>query len=145
MSKDLATINCDSPIEVKLEDTQLKDQEDNNDKIELFKKLEFKQLLADIDSDVPETEDNSDKTFEIEPTFDHVDLEHLNEAVIHFEIDGSNYLKDQILKFGFHTGEQHIVINADSIKDYPDLIKWLEDENTSKSVYDAKKTYVAFS
>ncbi|BGE82196.1 DNA polymerase I [Staphylococcus petrasii] len=143
MSKDLATINCDSPIEVKLEDTQLKDQEDNNDKIELFKKLEFKQLLADIDSDVPETEDNSDKTFEIEPTFDHVDLEHLNEAVIHFEIDGSNYLKDQILKFGFHTGEQHIVINADNIKDYPDLIKWLEDENTSKSVYDAKKTYVA--
>ncbi|MFC0137333.1 DNA polymerase I [Staphylococcus petrasii] len=143
MSKDLAIINCDSPIEVKLEDTQLKDQEDNNDKIELFKKLEFKQLLADIDSDVPETEDNSDKTFEIEPTFDHVDLEHLNEAVIHFEIDGSNYLKDQILKFGFHTGEQHIVINADNIKDYPDLIKWLEDENTSKSVYDAKKTYVA--
>lgn len=143
MSKDLATINCDSPIEVNLKDTQLKDQEDNKDKIELFKKLEFKQLLADIDSDVPETEDNSDKTFEIEPTFDHVDLEHLDEAVIHFEIDGSNYLKDQILKFGFYTGEQHIVINAESIKDYPALIKWLEDENTSKSVYDAKKTYVA--
>ncbi|PNZ67926.1 DNA polymerase I [Staphylococcus croceilyticus] len=143
MSKDLATINCDSPIEVNLKDTQLKDQEDNKDKIELFKKLEFKQLLADIDSDVPETEDNSDKTFEIQPTFDHVDLEHLDEAVIHFEIDGSNYLKDQILKFGFYTGEQHIVINAESIKDYPALIKWLEDENTSKSVYDAKKTYVA--
>ena len=142
MSKDLATINCESPIEVNLEDTQLKNQEDNKDKIELFKKLEFKQLLADMDSDVPETEDNSDRTFEIEPTFEHIDLKHLDEAVIHFEIDGSNYLKDEILKFGFYTGEQHIVINADSINDYPDLIKWLEDENTIKSVYDAKKTYV---
>ncbi|GGG83601.1 DNA polymerase I [Staphylococcus pragensis] len=142
MSKDLATINCESPIEVNLEDTQLKNQEDNKDKIELFKKLEFKQLLADMDSDVPETEDNSDRTFEIEPTFEHIDLKHLDEAVIHFEIDGSNYLKDEILKFGFYTGEQHIVINADSINDYPDLIKWLEDENTIKCVYDAKKTYV---
>ncbi|MCJ1667976.1 DNA polymerase I [Staphylococcus sp. NRL 19/737] len=143
MSKDLATINCDSPIEVSLKDTQLNHQEDNTDKIELFKKLEFKQLLADIDSDVTDNDDNSDRTFEIDPTFDHIDFNHLNEAVIHFEIDGSNYLKDQILKFGFHTGDQHIVINADSIKDYPDLIKWLEDENTCKSVYDAKKTYVA--
>ena len=49
-SKDLATINKNSPIEVTLQDTVLKNQDDNKDKIELFKKLEFKQLLSDIDS-----------------------------------------------------------------------------------------------
>ena len=37
MSKTLATINCDSPIEVSLEDTKLPDQSDTDDKIELFK------------------------------------------------------------------------------------------------------------
>lgn len=37
MSKDLATINKNSPIEVTLQDTVLKNQDDNKDKIELFK------------------------------------------------------------------------------------------------------------
>ncbi|RQN22979.1 DNA polymerase I, partial [Paraburkholderia tropica] len=50
MSKDLATINVHSPIEVSLEDTKLNLQDDTTENIELFKKLEFKQLLADIDT-----------------------------------------------------------------------------------------------
>ncbi|MEC5377956.1 DNA polymerase I, partial [Staphylococcus hominis] len=66
----------------------------------------------------------------------------LDEAVIHFEIDGSNYLKDDILKFGFYDKERYIVVDADNIKDYPELIKWLENENSKKVVYDAKKTFV---
>lgn len=76
------------------------------------------------------------------PTFEYVDFNHLDEAVIHFEIDGSNYLKDDILKFGFYDKERYIVIDADNIKDYPELIKWLENENSKKVVYDAKKTFV---
>lgn len=51
MSKELATINRHSPIEVTLNDTKLNDIKDNHEKIELFKKLEFKQLLADIDNE----------------------------------------------------------------------------------------------
>ena len=62
--------------------------------------------------------------------------------MIHFEIDGSNYLKDDILKFGFYDKERYIVVDADNIKDYPELIKWLENENSKKVVYDAKKTFV---
>ena len=46
--------------------------------------------------------------------------------MIHFEIDGSNYLKDDILKFGFYDKERYIVVDADNIKDYPELIKWLK-------------------
>ena len=76
------------------------------------------------------------------PTFEYVDFNHLDEAVIHFEIDGSNYLKDDILKFGFYDKERYIVVDADNIKDYPELIKWLENENSKKVVYDAKKTFV---
>ena len=53
------------------------------------------------------------------PTFEYVDFNHLDEAVIHFEIDGSNYLKDDILKFGFYDKERYIVVDADNIKDYP--------------------------
>ena len=142
MSKDLATINVHSPIEVSLEDTKLTLQDDTAEKIELFKKLEFKQLLADIDTP-SNNEEVIDKTFEIEQDFQNVDLNDLNEAVIHFELESTNYLKDTILKFGFYTNHQHVVINAEDVKDYKHLVQWLEDKNTTKIVYDAKKTYVS--
>ena len=142
MSKDLATINVHSPFEVSLEDTKLTLQDDTTEKIELFKKLEFKQLLADIDTSST-NEEVIDKTFEIEQDFQNVDLNDLNEAVIHFELEGTNYLKDTILKFGFYTNHQHVVINAEDVKDYKHLVQWLEDKNTTKIVYDAKKTYVS--
>lgn len=142
MSKDLATINVHSPIEVSLEDTKLTLQDDTAEKIELFKKLEFKQLLADIDTS-SNNEEVIDKTFEIEQDFQNVDFNDLNEAVIHFELEDTNYLKDAILKFGFYTNHQHVVINADDVKDYKNLVQWLEDKNTTKIVYDAKKTYVS--
>ena len=142
MSKDLATINVHGPIEVSLEDTKLTLQDDTTEKIELFKKLEFKQLLADIDTSST-NEEVIDKTFEIEQDFQNVDLNDLNEAVIHFELEGTNYLKDTILKFGFYTNHQHVVINAEDVKDYKHLVQWLEDKNTTKIVYDAKKTYVS--
>lgn len=142
MSKDLATINVHSPIEVSLEDTKLTLQDDTTEKIELFKKLEFKQLLADIDTSST-NEEVIDKTFEIEQDFQNVDLNDLNEAVIHFELEGTNYLKDTILNFGFYTNHQHVVINAEDVKDYKHLVQWLEDKNTTKIVYDAKKTYVS--
>lgn len=143
MSKELATINRYSPIEVTLNDTKLSDIKDNHEKIEFFKKLEFKQLLADIDNKASEFEQEQKQvSFDILPTFEYVDFNHLDEAVIHFEIDGSNYLKDDILKFGFYDKERYIVVDADNIKDYPELIKWLENENSKKVVYDAKKTFV---
>ncbi|HHD6302393.1 TPA: DNA polymerase I [Staphylococcus aureus] len=141
MSKELATINVDSPIEVKLEDT-LTHQDEQQEKIELFKKLEFKQLLADIDQSAS-GEDAIEKTFEIETSFDNVDFTSLKEATIHFELDGGNYLRNNILKFSLFTGEKHIVINADDIINYAELVSWLENPNTKKVVYDAKKTYVA--
>ena len=142
MSKDLATINVHSPIEVSLEDTKLTLQDDTAEKIELFKKLEFKQLLADIDTS-SNNEEVIDKTFEIGQDFQNVDFNDLNEAVIHFELEGTNYLKDANLQFGFYTNHQHVVINADDVKDYKNLVQWLEDKNTTKIVYDAKKTYVS--
>ncbi|HCZ3970015.1 TPA: DNA polymerase I [Staphylococcus aureus] len=142
MSKELATINVDSPIEVKLEDTLMTHQDEQQEKIELFKKLEFKQLLADIDQSAS-VEDAIEKTFEIETSFDNIDFTSLKEAAIHFELDGGNYLRNNILKFSLFTDEKHIVINADDINNYVELVSWLENPNSKKVVYDAKKTYVA--
>lgn len=142
MSKELATINVDSPIEVCLKDTLMTNQDDQQEKIELFKKLEFKQLLGDLDQTIGK-EESEEKTFDIDTTFDKVDFGSLKEAAIHLELDGGNYLKDNILKFSLFTGDKHVVINAEDIKKHEELVKWLENPKTKKVVYDAKKTYVA--
>lgn len=47
---------------------------DETEKIELFKKLEFNQLLAEIDS-VEATQEQKDKTFEVESNFDHINFQ----------------------------------------------------------------------
>ena len=41
-------------------------------------------------------------------------------------------------KIGFYDGVDHVVIDSDQLKEYPELIKWLENETTEKIVYDAK-------
>lgn len=141
MSKALATINCESPIEVKLSDTKLPDELDETAKVELFKKLEFKQLLEQIDVD----SDNSnveEKEISVVDHFDQIDFATLEEANIHFELDGTNYLKDDILKFGFYDGSHHVVIDANDIDKHKGLVQWLENGQTAKVVYDAKKSYI---
>ncbi|OFM43883.1 DNA polymerase I [Staphylococcus sp. HMSC068D08] len=143
MSKDLATINCDSPIKVNLKDTIMGDLNDNKDKIELFQKLEFKQLLNDIDSSASENNSETEHNFEVVHHFDNINFKKLDNAIIHFEIYGSNYLKDKILKFGLYAQNQYIVISAEDIHQYTELIEWLENDHNNKIVFDAKKTYVA--
>ncbi|MDW4041960.1 DNA polymerase I [Staphylococcus saprophyticus] len=141
MSKELATINCDSPIEVTLADTKLPESPDSTAKIDIFKKLEFKQLLDQVDVEGTHTS-AEELELEITSDFSNVDFNELSEATIHFELDGSNYLKDDILKFALYDGSNHVVIDADNVHDYPELIAWLENDKTEKIVYDAKKSYI---
>ena len=141
MSKELATINCDSPIEVTLADTKLPESPDSTAKIDIFKKLEFKQLLDQVDVEGTHTS-AEELELEITSDFSNVDFNELSEATIHFELDGSNYLKDDILKFALYDGSNHVVIDADKVHDYPELIAWLENDKTEKIVYDAKKSYI---
>lgn len=140
MSKQLATINRESPIEVTLEETKLPEDVDQSQKIELFKELDFKQMLNQIDVDA-DVETTSEKTYAIETDFSQIDFNQLKQAALHFEVDEGDYLTADILKFGFKAEDHFVVINADEIQNNSDLIQWLEDEQTEKYVYDAKKTY----
>ncbi len=141
MSKQLATINVDSPLEVNLKDTQLPESIDEQDKIELFKKLEFNQLLNNLDVESVDSGD-TELDIEVQTLLNAIDFTQLASATIHFEIDGSNYLKDDMLKFGIYAQDQHVVVDAQEVAAHDALVKWLEDPNTEKVVYDAKKTYV---
>lgn len=140
MSKQLATIKRDSPIEVSLKDTKLPDDVDQTAKIDLFKELDFKQMLNQIDVSA-EDKTEEKREYEVEHNFENINFNDLSEASIHFEVDEGDYLTADILKFGIQADGHFVVINAEQINDYPELVEWLENDQTRKRVYDVKKTY----
>ncbi|MBI5974218.1 DNA polymerase I [Staphylococcus canis] len=143
MSKTLATIERHAPIAVQLKDTKIPDTNDETQKVQLFKELEFKQLLDAMDQSVAESVESTEYSFEPTPDIDVIQFENLNAASIHVEIEGVNYLKDTILKFGIYDGHHYVVVTPEILKEHDMLKQWLEDKNTQKYVFDAKKTYIA--
>ncbi|WP_239723904.1 DNA polymerase I [Mammaliicoccus sp. A-M4] len=138
LSKDLATINRDSPIEVTIDDLKLTDYSDE-EKIKLFKTLEFKQLLDQMDAS---TEASDDRVIEYIDSMDDFDFKNKKEASIHFETNENNYLKADVLGFAIQTENQVFVITEEEFKQNKDLHEWLEREEVSLSAYDVKKTIV---
>ena len=141
MSKTLATINRQSPISVSLADTRLPDSYDESDKIALFKELEFRQLLEDVDR--TPSEEMPSKTFEVSTDLSLIDFGTLEEAAVHIEVSGANYLKDPLLKFGVYDGAQHIVTSVEALSDHQAAVDWLQNPKTAKVTYDAKKLFIA--
>ncbi|WP_422404443.1 DNA polymerase I [Mammaliicoccus sp. JADD-157] len=138
LSKDLATINRDSPIEVTIDDLKLTDYSDE-EKIKLFKTLEFKQLLDQMDAS---TEASDNRVIEYIDSMDDFDFKNTKEASIHFETNENNYLKADVLGFAIQTENQVFVITEEEFKQNKDLHEWLELEEVSLSAYDVKKTIV---
>lgn len=138
LSKELATINRDSPIEVTLDDLKLTDNGDE-EKIKLFKTLEFKQLLDQMDAS---TEASDDRIIEYQDHLNDFDFANIKEAAIHFETNENNYLKADILGFAIHANDKAYVISLEELKQNTELHAWLENENVKFSAYDSKKTII---
>ncbi|UXR72538.1 DNA polymerase I [Staphylococcus sp. IVB6240] len=143
LSKKLATIHRESPIAVSLEDTRLPDSYDETDKITLFKELEFRQLLDEVDS--TPSDDGPTKTFDVSTDLSMINFDALEEATVHVEVSGANYLKDDILKFGIYDGAHYVVVSADKLNEHPSIVDWLSNPHTSKVTYDAKKLFIVMN
>ena len=92
----------------------------------------------DVDADV---ESESAKEYKVETDSDAIDFDQLDAAAIHFEVDEGDYLTADILKFGLHTDDHYVVIDGSEVTQHSALVQWLENKDTKKYVYDAKKTY----
>ena len=138
LSKELATINRESPIEVTIDDLKLTEQS-NDEKIKLFKTLEFKQLLDQMDASAEATDDREIK---YSTDIDDFDFDSVNEAAIHFETNEANYLKADILGFAIHANDETYVVSLDVLKEHKKLQQWLENDQVTFATYDAKKTII---
>ena len=142
MSKQLATINRESPIEITLSDLPY-DGYQKQKVTAMFKDLGFQSLLNKVSGD----EEDEQNTILEEITFTHVeevteDLFTENTAMV-VEMLGDNYHQEEILGFGIVNEQGRYFLPTTVALDSTIFKKWLEDSTKEKVLFDSKKTFVA--
>lgn len=140
MSKQLATIETNAPIEVSLADTVIPDK-DETKKIELFRELEFKQMLENLDTT---SQIESSKAIEINNDYQSFEFKAIDAIALHLKCYQDNYLKNEILGLGIMYNDETFVVQPEDITKNKSFIILLGDENVKKHVYDAKAVKVMF-
>lgn len=143
MSKDLVTINRDSPIEIKIDDIVYEGYSEHEVSTK-FKELGFLSLLDKVSADSIDS-DAPTELKEIEFTIVDEVKEELftNQDAFIVELAGENYHSDDILGFSIVNENKKFFVPVDVALHSDVFEKWAEDETKEKQVFDAKKTLVS--
>ena len=143
LSKKLATIYREAPIEVGIDETSYSGP--NKDQlVTLYKELGFQSLLDKLDDSFT-IEENTLTEIQYE-IVENVTKDVLKEdSAFYVEIIEDNYHYAPILGFSISNEAGNFYIPFDVAKQSADLKAWLEDESMRKYVYDAKRTIVALN
>ncbi|WP_047981619.1 DNA polymerase I [Ornithinibacillus contaminans] len=144
MSKELATINCDSPIEITLNDLTYTGYANQN-VAALFKELGFQSLLTRIGSDDVESEVSSQALEDISYTIvDHVTADMFSgQEALNIEMISDSYHTAPIEGIGIVNQENAYFIPTEVAANSEAFRAWAEDEKQEKVVFDAKKSLVS--
>lgn len=141
LSKQLATINTDAPVEVSID--SLKYEGKNLEKlVPFYKEMEFKQFLAKLDL-VEEEVELEDILFEVVHEY-HEDM-FTTDMALYVEMMGDNYHTEDIVGVAWGTKQKIYVTNDLALFENEVFCAWLADPTRLKKVYDAKRTYVALN
>ena len=141
LSKTLATINTESPVDINIEDLKYEGK-DLEKLVPFYKEMNFKTFLQKLN--VVEDEPEMD-----EVTFEVVDVATPemfgDETSLYVEMLGDNYHIEDIVGVAWGTKEKIYVSNHEAIFEDPAFQAWLFDESKKKKVYDSKRTQVALN
>lgn len=143
MSKKLATIDCDAPLTISINDIDYEGF-DLKKVIDIFKELGFNTLLEKLGEEVVgEEEVIEDISFEkvTELTSDVL----TDEAVLYVEVLEESYHNADIIGFSVINDNGQYYIPAQVALSSELFQKWAEDESKHKIVYDGKKSIVALN
>ncbi|TYR82184.1 DNA polymerase I [Priestia megaterium] len=140
MSKKLATIYCDAPIEVTIQDAQYEGV-DSSKVVDLFKELGFQSLLDKLGASEEENAIFEELKFEYVEEI-HDDLFTKESALI---VEGfeENYHHNQLLGFGISNENGNYFIEQSIALQSSKFVNWLQDDKMKKSVFDGKRTIVS--
>lgn len=141
LSRKLATIDTDAPIEVKMGDLEY--QGDNQEQlIRFYQKMSFNSFLERMDVD---TDTNVSDLAEIEYSL--LDEKALKQIVsdtgvqtVIVESLGENYHTTPIIGLAVESGDKYYATDDVGILENQDFKDWLADKSKEKYVFDYKKT-----
>ncbi|ASK62992.1 DNA polymerase I [Virgibacillus phasianinus] len=144
MSRDLVTINTESPIEIGLKDIPY-DGYQSNKVSAIFKDLGFQSLLARVNGE----EDTSDQLQDSIQEIEFEVLEHVTEDIftgkesLVVETMDDNYHQAKIEGFGIANEAKAYFIPADVALQSEEFKTWATDKTKDKYLFDAKGALVA--
>lgn len=142
LSKELATINRTSPIEISLDELSY-DGFEYEDVYELFSELEFRTLLDRLrgDGEAGEQAPLDEIKFQV---VDQITEEMLtDEATLHVEMITENYHEADVEAIAIANENGIFVFTIDVLLASEEAKAWLADETKEKAVFDLKATQVA--
>lgn len=142
MSKELAKILREAPIDIQIGDIQFKEY-DKEKVIALFKELGFQSLLNKFDdSDEAAVDDAVLEDIEFEMLEEIKDEILTDHSYFYVEVLDDNYHYADILGFSIVNEKGAFFIGKSTALNSPAFKAWAEDEEKKKIVYDAKRSEV---
>lgn len=158
LSKRLATINRESPVELPLDELRYVGY--HPDKLtEFFRKMEFKSLLSRVKRDADSSATIGDGEYgtgsgqDEEFSFEIVTRENRDSVMktwtspmsLVVEMDGENYHHAALLGFAVANGETACYIPLEVAADWQEFRRWLADPSREKWVFDGKRDTAGLS
>ncbi|MGD8188445.1 DNA polymerase I [Brevibacillus ginsengisoli] len=152
MSKSLATILRDAPVEVELNDTVYNGY-DSSALVEFFKKMEFKSLIPKVKTSSSDSKEHGEDQPKEAFSFEVIEADQTgayNDKLtspmgLSLEFDGDNYHHAPLLGFGFASGEQTFFVSYEVAKEWKEFQAWLSDDKQDKWVFDGKRAFAGLA
>lgn len=134
MSKKLATIFTEAPIDISLEDLNYPGPNEE-EVLNVWQELSFKSLIEKSDFRMEEKE-TAELAFDIVTD---VTTDMLKDVMaVHVELENEHYHTCRILGLGFTDGNKNFYISFEDMKNNEAIKNWLEDESKIKYMSDSK-------
>ncbi|MGX9135545.1 DNA polymerase I [Rummeliibacillus sp. JY-2-4R] len=139
MSKQLATINRQAPIEVSIDDLAYEGP-DVDTLFALWQDLSFKSLIEKSEFQT-EAKETAEIKYEV---VDHFSKEQLTTPMaVHLELANEHYHTCERFGIAITAGETAFYIPFEKALESKELVAWLEDDSKKKYVFDSKATQAA--
>lgn len=151
LSKELAEILLDAPIEIGVEDIEYKGK-NVEELVEFYRQMEFNSFLTEL-QETTDIDIQAVNTEEATVEYEVKVVESIDEAILpqqaslYLETIGDNYHFDEVLQVAWYHQVDNVVYVADkAVALGSDLFKaWLEDESVAKILFDSKRDQVLLS
>jgi DNA polymerase I len=143
MSKELATIFTDAPVEILVEECQY-EHKPSEKVVALFKELGFNSLLDRVSSEANEMETNLEAE-----ELEFVSVTELNSemllspSTLLVEVLDESYHDADIQGFAIENETGRYFIPTETALQSEQFLDWLKDEKANKTIYDSKKAICA--